>query len=248
MRALLKIAVVQSKLFLREPAAFFFTLVFPLLIIVMFGAVFGNTPDPEFNAQFGFIDYETPALTAIIIATIALMGIPVETAASREKKILRRYRTAPINPATYLSATILVYFVMALVGMVLTMLAARLLFGLRFGGNWVSVTAAFTLSALAFFSIGYLIASVASTSRIAQTVGQILFFPMLFLSGAMLPFEMMPETVQRVSLASPLTHSVKLLQNLWFGGAWSESLVQVAVLVATLIVGVSLSGRTFRWE
>src|SRR6185503_729280 len=122
MRGLGKLTLVQFKLFLREPAAFFFTLVFPALLLVLFGAIFGNTPNPQFNPNFGYIDTEVPALAGIIIGTVSLMGVPVATATAREHKILRRYRSTPISPLTYLAADVTVTFCVALGGMVLLIL------------------------------------------------------------------------------------------------------------------------------
>jgi ABC-2 type transport system permease protein len=248
MRALSKLIFVETKLFLREPPAFFFTLVFPAFLLILFGAIFGNTPDPRVHPALGYIDYEVPGITAIIIATVALMSIPVSVAGEREKGILRRYRATPLRPAVYLAATNCVYFGMALTGMIILIVLAKLLFGLRFGGNWLSVLGGFTLSALAFFSVGYVVASLASTSRVAQVIGQLAFFPMMFLSGAAFPVQIMPANVRRVSEALPLTYVVRLLQGLWAGDSWGMHLTEVAILVAMLLAGTLVSSRTFRWE
>ena len=248
MKKLAALTVVQAKLFMRETAAFFFTLVFPLLLILIFGFVFGNEPGGPFGGTFGYIDYSTPAITVLILVTVSLMGIPIQTATARENKILRRFRAAPMPPLTYVGATVIVYYLMSVVGMVLLVVVAKLMFGLRFDGSWLEVGAGFTLIAAAFFSIGYLIASLASTARIAQVVGQLLFFPMMFLSGAALPLHIMPEGVRRVSEILPMTHGVRLLQNLWFGKGWGASTTEILVMVGTLTVGLVLSARSFRWE
>ncbi|MDH3735106.1 MAG: ABC transporter permease [Gemmatimonadota bacterium] len=248
MKKLLALTAVQAKLFIREPAAFFFTLVFPVLLIVMFGLVFGNEPGGMFPGPFGYIDYSTPAMTVLIIVSIGLMSLPIQTATARENRILRRFRATPLHPATYVGATVIVYFLMAFVGMVMTILVAEFFFGLRFGGNWWNVAAGFTFVSAAFFSAGYLIASVASTARVAQVVGQMLFFPMMFLSGAAIPLQIMPEGVRRVAELLPMTHGVKLMQNLWFGQGWSGSLTHVLVMLALLVAGLVLSTRLFRWE
>jgi len=247
-RGLSKLTIVQAKLFLREPAAFFFTLVFPVLLLLLFGAIFGNAPDPAFNPDYGYIDTEVPALAAIIIGSVALMGIPVATASAREHKVLRRYRVTPMPPTLYVTADVVINYFMALVGMVILIIVARLVFELRFGGTWFNVLAGFTLSALAFFAVGYLIASLAPTARIAQTVGMVLFFPMMFLSGAAFPREIMPESIQRLSNLLPLTYVVELLQGLWFGGHWGDYLLEVGVLLGMLVVGAVVSTQTFRWE
>ena len=113
MRTFWKLVIVQSKLFFREPAAFFFTLVFPVLLLVIFGAIFGNEIDPQYNSEYGYIDSEVPGLAGIIIATIAFLGIPVNTATLREQRILRRFRATPLSPLLYLMADLVVYFGMA---------------------------------------------------------------------------------------------------------------------------------------
>ena len=63
MRKLSALTIAQAKLFMREPAAFFFTLIFPVLLIVMFGLVFGNEPGATFPGPFGYVDFSTPAMT-----------------------------------------------------------------------------------------------------------------------------------------------------------------------------------------
>ncbi len=176
------------------------------------------------------------------------MGIPIATAEEREKQILRRYRATPLSPATYLTATIAVYFGMALLGMLILIVIAKVFYGLRFEGNWLSVLGGFTLSALAFFSVGYLVASLSPTARVALVVGQLLFFPMMFLSGATFPLQMMPENVRHVSEALPLTYVVRLLQGLWAGDSWLAHITEIGILAVMLIIGTVISSRTFRWE
>jgi ABC-2 type transport system permease protein len=119
---------------------------------------------------------------------------------------------------------------------------------MRFDGNWASVLAGFSLSSLAMFACGYLIAGIAPTARIAQTTGMVIAFPMMFLSGATMPLQVLPESVRTVSRFLPVTYVVKLMQGLWKGDSWSAHGIDVAVLFAVLAVGVILAARTFRWE
>jgi len=125
MRGLSKLILVQFKLFLREPAAFFFSLIFPSALLLLFGAIWGNTPDPDFNPNFGYIDTEVPAMTGIIIATVGLLGIPIATATSREFGVLRRYRATPMSPATYFVADVVVNLGVAIIGMILLIVLAK---------------------------------------------------------------------------------------------------------------------------
>ena len=249
MRGLMKLFVMQFKLYLREPVAFFFSLAYPTLLLLLFGFIYGNAPAPDFwGRNIGTVDASVPAYAGIIIGTIALMGIPIDTAANRENGVLRRYRATPLRPAVYLVASLAMYLVVALLGMVILVVTGKLVFGLRIAGSWLDVLAAFVLCALAFYSVGYLIASLAPTARLAQVVGMVVFFPMMFLSGAGLPLQLLPDGLRRVSDFLPLTYVVRLLQGLWFGDAWSRLWLPVLVLVGILLVGTVASARLFRWE
>jgi ABC-2 type transport system permease protein len=246
MNAYFKLTWMQFKLFGREPVALFFTLAFPLMILLLFGMIFGNAIDPQYGGGYGYIDALVPGLAAIIIGTVALMSIPVATATAREQKILRRYKATPMPPLVYLVADITTNVFIALIGLVILIIAALLVFDLRFGGNWVYVFGGFLLSAFSFAAVGYIVAGLSPTARIAQVVGQVLFFPMMFLSGTAFPPEIMPEGVRAAANWLPLTHVVILLQNLWFGQGWSGQ--SVLILALMLVLGTAVSVYTFRWE
>lgn len=237
----------EIKLFIREPSAAFFTLAFPLMLLVLFGSIWGNEPTP-FYGGFGYVDASVPAFTAMIIATCALLSLSTVMASYREMRVLRRLRATPLRPEGILTAQVIVNFLMTVLGMMLLIVIAKLMYGLRFSGNPISVMVAFVLSTLSFFAIGFVLAGLMPTARTAQVVAMVLFFPMLFLSGAAMPREIMPERIQRFSEVLPLTHVVTLLRGLWVGNGWDEHFKEVAILAAILVVGVFVSAKTFRWE
>ncbi len=247
MKSLLKMTWMETKLFLREPVGAFFTLVFPLMMLFLFGSIYGNKPVPEFGG-YGTVDVSVPAYTAMIIATTGLLSLTITMAVYREKGVLRRLRTTPLNPLTILSAQVIVLFLMTTLGMLLLIIAGKLVYHMRFEGNALSVLAGFTLSFLSFFALGFILAGLMTSARTAQVVGMVLLYPMLFLSGAGIPREMLPEAVKKVSTFLPLTYVVTLLRGLWAGEAWSRHSTEVIVLAAILVVGVLVSTRTFRWE
>jgi len=247
MRSLWKMTLVELKLFLREPMAAFFTLAFPLMMLFIFGSIYGNEPTDFFGGR-GSVDMSVPAYIAMIIGSVGLLTVAINISMYRERGILRRYRATPLRPYVILMTTLLVNFVMTFLGTALLVITAILVYNLRFEGNVLLVLAGFVLSSLSFFSLGFVIASLAPTARVAQVVGMVVYYPMLFLSGASLPQEIMPEGIRNASRFLPLTHVVNLLQGMWFGEALSEHLVEVAVLVGVLVLGAIIAAWTFRWE
>jgi ABC-2 type transport system permease protein len=247
MKTLLKMSWMEAKLFLREPVGAFFTLVFPLMMLFLFGSIYGNEPQAMFGGQ-GTIDISIPAYTAMIIATTGLVGLTITMAAYRENGVLRRLRTTPISPLVVLAAQVIVLFLMTTLGMLLLIVAGKLVYHIRFDGNALSVLAGFVLCSLGFFALGFILAGLMPTARTAQVVGMVLLYPMLFLSGAGFPRELLPETIKKVSTFLPLTYVVNLLRGLWIGETWGGHLLDVAVLAGILVLGVIISAFTFRWE
>jgi ABC-2 type transport system permease protein len=247
MRGLRQLTWTNIKLYLRDPVATFFTLAFAPFLVVIFGAMFGNDPNPIFGGQ-GSMDVSMPAYTALIVGTVGIMGVPITVGALRELGVLRRYRATPMHPLTYIVADVFTNLVMTLIGTILLVGSGWLLYKVNFEGNVLSVLAATLLGGLAMLAFGYLIASLAPGARSAQVIGMVIFYPMMFLSGSGMPLEILPESVQRISTFLPMTYMVRLLRGLWFGESWGEYLLEVAVLVGVLVICGGLAARFFRWE
>jgi ABC-2 type transport system permease protein len=243
----MKMTWMEAKLFLREPVGAFFTLVFPLIYLFLFGIISGNEPTPQFGGQ-RTIDASIPGLTAVIICTTGLMSTTMTMATYREKGVLRRLRTTPVNPLVVLVAQVIVVFAMTALGMLLLVTAGKLVYHVRFEGDAFSVLAGFVLSSLSFFGIGFILAGTMPTARSAWIVGMVLLYPMMFLSGAFFTVELLPATVQKVSAFMPLTYVVNLLRGLWTGQPWGKHLLDVGVLAGMLLLGIIVSAKTFRWE
>jgi ABC-2 type transport system permease protein len=247
MKSLLKMTWMEAKLFMREPVAAFFTLVFPLLYLFLFGIISGNEPTPQFGGQ-RTIDASIPGLTAVVICITGLMAINMTMSTYREKGILRRLRTTPVSPMVVLIAQVVVVFTMTALGMLLLVTAGTLVYHVRFEGNAFSLLAGFILSSLSFFSLGFILAGTMPTARSAWIFGMVLMYPMMFLSGAFFTVDILPAAIQKVSAFMPLTYVVNLLRGLWNGQPWGDHLLDVGVLAGMLVLGIIVSAKTFRWE
>jgi ABC-2 type transport system permease protein len=247
MKSLLKMTWMEAKLFLREPMSAFFTLIFPLMYLFLFGAISGNEPTPQFGGQ-RTLDASIPGLIAMIICITGLMSTTMTMSTYRERGVLRRLRTTPVSPLVVLVAQVIVVFAMTALGMLLLVAAGELVYHVRFEGNAFSLLAGFTLSSLSFFGIGFILAGCMPTVRSAWVVGMVLLYPMMFLSGAFFTIELLPVAVQKVSAFLPLTYVVNLLRGLWVGEPWGQHLLDVGVLAGMLVLGIIVSVKTFRWE
>lgn len=250
MKSFWKMTWMEAKLFLREPVGAFFTLVFPVMMLLIFGSIYGNQAAasiPGASAQ-GTVETLVPALVAMVIGMTGLMSITMTMASYRENGILRRLSTTPVNSLFVLVAQVVVVFSMTALGMVLLVVAGRLIYHVRIMGNLFSMLGGFILCSLSFFSIGFILAGTMPTTRTAQVVSMLLLYPMLILSGAAWPRELMPVAIHKISSYIPLTYVVNLLRGLWLGEPWGDHLLDVGILCGLLLIGIIISVRTFRWE
>jgi ABC-2 type transport system permease protein len=248
MKSLLKMTWMEAKLFLREPASAFFTLIFPLMMLFIYGTIFSNSPIPTPGGSENAIGNLIPSFAAMSIGIVGLMPVTITLATYRENGILRRLRTTPIHPLVVMAAQVIVLFVMTILGVLLLIAAGVLVYHVQFAGNVLSVFAGFVLGGLSFFGMGFILASVMPTARTAQIVGMVLLYPMLILSGAGWPRELMPGVVVKISSFLPLTYVVNLLRGLWIGEAWGQHITDVIVLLVMFVVGAFVSVKLFRWE
>ncbi|MBK8989253.1 MAG: ABC transporter permease [Chloroflexi bacterium] len=187
-----------------------------------------------------------PGYIGMIIGTIGMLSLPIALATYREQGVLRRLQATPLPSSTILWSQVAVNLVMTAFGALLLVTAGFLVYDLRPPEASLGLIAAALLGGLSFLAVGFVLAGVLPTPRAAQAVGMALFYPMLFLSGAAMPRQIMPESVQKFSEFLPLTHVVKLLEELWLKGTWN--LTSLAVVIGLLVVGIIVSRQTFRWE
>ncbi|WET81210.1 ABC transporter permease [Amycolatopsis sp. QT-25] len=246
MSALARLTVAETKLFFREPMLVFFVLAFPPLLLVVLGA-FPALREP--SADLGgarAITLYLPIIVAMGLAMFALNSVSQLLATYREKGVLRRMRTTPVEPRVLLGAQLLMSTVMSVATMLAVLAIGRVLYDVGLPRQPFAYLVAYLVTALAMFAIGLLVASVAPTGKSAGAIGTLLFFPILFFAGLWVPRAAMNDVLRKISDFTPLGAGVQSLQDA-AAGHWPQPL-QMAVLLGWTIVAGGLAARYFRWE
>lgn len=237
----------EIKLLIRDMNVLFFGVGFSVVLTVIFGLVMGNKPAYD-GADYSLFETSFGAVVAIGIAATGLMGIPLVVSDYRHKKILRRFWVTPVSPTLLLFVQFAVHFVMAIVSLIAVYGLSRLFFGFKLAGSPVSFLLAYLLVLLSIYSVGMLLASISSNMKMANLLCSLFYFPMLLLSGATLPYEVMPPVMQRASDILPLTQGIKLLKATVLGLPLENMLLPMIVMIGLTVVCIGLSLRYFRWE
>lgn len=248
MGALLRLAWIELKLFMREPTTIVFTFAFPIVLLFVLGEIFGAQSErtgEHIFGDWGAMNYYVPAYFAVVTMSVGLIMLPTRLTAYRTGGVLRRFRASLVPVWAVLGSQVLAALVLGGVGAVLVWVCADLVYDVRVPASVGAVVLGFLLSSSAFAAVGALLGAVMPSTRAAQGAGLMLFFVMLFLSGAGPPTEVMSERMRRIGDFLPLTYAIDAMQQGWNGGGWDE--VALLVLAALTIAVGWLALRVYRW-
>lgn len=246
MKRFLTFLKVEGKLSLRCPDGIIFGIGMPVGVLLLIAVVAGS--QSAGGADYSFLQSAFASLLTVGICATAFMGLPLTIADYRDKKILKHFFATPIRPLMILSVQVVIGMLTAFFSAALVSLLAVFGFGYRMEGNPFLFMGAFLLVMLSMYSIGMILASLCKTVKIANVVTTFVYFPMLFLSGATIPFELFPDAVQKVCNVLPLTHGIKLLKAVSLNTWGQEIWISVALLIVFAVVGCIISVVSFKWD
>ena len=176
-------------------------------------------------------------------------GLSATLVMFREQGILRRFHVAPVTASDLLASSIVANYVLTLPIVALELFFARVIFHVPSLGNPITLFLLVSIGIISFGSLGLVVASVTNTMQETQVLNQLLWLPLIFLSGATFPLAFMPRGVQRFGLFLPATYLVNGLQQAVLNAAtpWSRY-VEVLSLALWACLTFFLSAQLFRWE
>jgi len=241
LKTVLTLALMRIRITLRNKAFLFFSLVMPMGFFFAFCSLLARGVPERITFWLG------PVLSLTVMGTF--WGLSMQLVSWREQGILRRFQLAPIPAASMIASSIVANYALILPTVILQLSLARLVYHVTKFGNPVSVFVFVVLGITCFGSLGLIVASVANTMQETQIINQLLWFALIFLSGATVPLAVMPRMVQRVGLFLPSTYLVSGLQHALVYGRGVLSLgVECLSLLAWGALAFTISSLLFRWE
>lgn len=246
MKRFLTLLKVEGKLALRGIDGVFFGIIMPVGIALLIGMICGNKPAFE-GATHTYLQENIPAIITVGICATAFMGIPLGISDYRDKKILKHYFVTPVSPSVILLVQVVINMITAIVSSLAVFITMKIFFGYEMTGSIVKFILAYLLVMASMYGFGMLIASVCRSVKVANLVCTIVYFPMLLLSGATIPFSILPDGLQKLSNILPLTQGIKLLKGYALGIEVNLTMSLLVMVISTVIT-VILSIKLFKWE
>jgi ABC-2 type transport system permease protein len=235
----------QQLLFWRNREAAFFSFLFPIILLVLLGSVYG---DDEIEGVTG-ATYLLAGLIGYGVAATAFASLAITLVVRREAGLLKRVRGTPLSPTTYLAAVISSMVIVIGLQAVAQVLIGRFLLDAAWPASPASLVVVIAIGAAAFAALGLAVTTIVKTAEGSSAVVNAIYLPLAFVSGAFFSPRDMPRFLEVISELLPLTYLLRLIRSTFIEGeTLTSSPGALAAVVAWGLFGLVVAARMFRWE
>lgn len=238
----------------RDAMAFVFA--YPIVMLVIFGAVFADSALPDGTP---FAHYFLAGIAATGIVLTSFQSLSVQIAGEREDGTLKRLRGMAVSPLVYVAGKLGMVLVTSLAQLVLLLAVARLAYDVPLpvdAEHWATFGWVFVLGTAAGTLLGVAFSALPRSSRSATAVTAPVVVVLQFFSGVFFTLDSLPGWMLAVADVFPLKWMAQGLRAAFLpetaaagepGGSWE---LGTGALVLTLwcVVGLVVCLRTFRWS
>jgi len=240
----------DQKIFWRDPAAVFFTVAFPVILLVIFVTIFGNETTQTPSGTISTATYYIAGIVALGVISATFVNLAISITGARESGLLKRLRSTPLPNWGFIAGQV----VMALVVTALIVIVLVAIGWLVYGVNIPSATAlgvllSLLIGAITFATLGIALTALIPSENAAPAITNAIILPLYFISGVFIPIDQLPKWLSEIADIFPVSHFAELLR-VGFDPTTSGSGLQathVIALVIWMFIGIMLSAISFKW-
>jgi ABC-2 type transport system permease protein len=228
-------------MFWRNPTAAFFSFVLPLIFLFLFGAVFsGNQAN---------LNVLVPGIAGLSVMATTFNALATQMTFLREQGVLKRVRGTPLPGTSYLSGIIGSAATNAVIQILIIIVAGKLFFGLGWPKDWAELAVFTILGVACFAAMGVAFSHVIPNFEAAPAYTNLVFLPMIFISGVFFDVDNVPTFLRDIANALPLVHVINgISAALVTGAPLTDHLSDLAVVAVWTLACVILAVRGFSWS
>jgi len=231
----------ERRMFWRNPSAAFFNFALPLLFLFLFGAIFAGNQDA--------LDVIVPGIAGLAVMSTTFSALAMNLTFLREQGVLKRMRGTPLPSGAYLAGIAANAVTNALIQIAIVVVAGRAFFGVGWPGDWVALGVFVVAGVACLAALGVAWSHVIPNFDAAPAYVNIVFLPVIFISGVFYDVDQAPQFLRDIAQALPLTHVIDGLSGAMVEGTGlADHLSDLAVVAVWALAGTVLAVRGFSWE
>jgi ABC-2 type transport system permease protein len=230
---------------LRQPITVFFAIIFPIGWMIFNGTMYTNEPSKLFH-DIGTLDYIFSSLVFIVVLVNGLSNIPLLIARNIEAKIYMRFAASPLRKSEYIGSLFLSNLLLVYSSTVILFFTGYFMYGINLPENPLAFVFYLGIVACSVEAIGILIATHIKGFNNVLSLSFLLYFSMLFLSGASVPLEVLPDIFTDLAAYNVFAHYIDVKKSFWIS-AIDINLMTVMWTTIIAVLFIVLSVKTFKW-
>ncbi len=210
-------------------------------------AIIGITSATVNTQQTKTIDFLIPGLIGFAILTSPMFSLVNISSEYKKTKLFKQLSLTPLTKMEWLTSKVIWYIVLTVAGFLLMVTVGIAAYGAHVTlSPWLIPF--LILGPMLFAALGMLVGTVTKNPETAGVIGNIVTFPMMFLSGTFFPISIMPTYLQTFAHVLPLFYIIEGLNNVMVYGNIGGALIDMAVVLAITAVIFILAVRLFKWR
>ena len=239
----------DQKAFWRNPAAVFFTVGFPVILLLIFATVFG---DQTIDVRGGIktTAYYVPAIITVAVISATMQSLAMSLVIAREDGRLKRGRGTPMPAWVFIAGRVGNSIVVALMMLALIAALGRVLYGVAIPwGQLPELVVVLAVGSAAFCCLGIALTAAIPSQDAAAPIVNALLLPLYFLSGVFIPEDELPDGVVNFANHFPVRDFFEAFFAAYMpaGGGSGVDWGNLAVVAIWGVAGLLLAIRFFRW-
>jgi ABC-2 type transport system permease protein len=231
----------ERRMFWRNPSAAFFNFALPLLFLALFGAIFSNDQKA--------LDVIVPGIAGLAVMSTTFSALAMNLTFLREQGVLKRMRGTPLPSGAYLAGIAANAVANALIQVTIVVVAGRAVFGIGWPEDWGALVLFVTAGVVCLAALGVAWSHVIPNFDAAPAYVNIVFLPVIFVSGVFYDVDNAPQFLRDLAEALPLVHVIEGLSGAMIDGTGvADHLSDLAVIGVWAALGTVLAVRGFSWE
>jgi ABC-2 type transport system permease protein len=236
----------DQKVFWRNPPAVGFTILLPVLFLVLLASIFGGGTIHKYRIDVD--TYYVPAILTLALVSATMVNLAMSVTIAREDGILKRGRGTPLPPWAFIAGRVGNSIVVSLVMLVVVAAIGAVVYGVPVPWSRAGeVLATVAVGATSFCALGIALSGLIPSQDAAAPITQLIALPLYFISGVFIPQNEIPAGILSVADALPVRPLFECFFAIWVPSASGFDWGNLAVVAAWGVAGTVIALRTFRW-
>jgi ABC-2 type transport system permease protein len=194
-----------------------------------------------------YIDFLIPGLIGFSILVSPMFSLVNVSSEYKKTKLFKQLSLTPITKMEWLAAKVLWYILLSAASFVLMVAVGVLAFGAHIVLT-VWLIPFLILGPMLFASMGMLVGTLAKSSDTASVIGNVITFPMMFLSGTFFPISLMPMYLRTIAHILPLYYVIEGLNAVMIYSNYAQVTIDLIVVTVITIIIFVAAARVFKWR